>query len=379
MSSSYKYLGFCILGFLTIVFAVCEILSQKICCWSIAFALFYFWLSGFFLCCYGWLNHKEISLRIWLFDRPVRFFWLAVLIAIAVIGYFDLLYLFFPSDNLDFKEWDNILVESHGLLFDIFLFGIGIAIYDEIRGNKLNTKRYSEELEDYRGWKDSEAAFRVAGIVKRLEQESTGDINLNNLHIGRLPLEKRLECLTTNVDYASLSDSDFFGHDLSGLSFRPRIEHNGINLRKSKLHETKFQDVVMDCSFLSGAQVHKTDFCHASMERAIFTKAEFSGALFHSTVLTGANLNYATFTNCSFRTTVLSGASLIGTKFLEDCAFRNVILTGARVDAMTWNNYMEPVVEINSRYSLVEGPFPDEDGGDHDYYIIGKPFNILIN
>jgi hypothetical protein len=44
----------------------------------------------------------------------------------------------------------NIIVEAHGLMFDVFIFGIIILYIDRWRAKKIQITRYMEELEDYK-------------------------------------------------------------------------------------------------------------------------------------------------------------------------------------------------------------------------------------
>lgn len=279
-------------------------------------------------------------------------------------------YLFFPNSKLDFGEWDNILVESHGLLFDILLFGIGIAIYDEVRGNKQRIKRYSEELEDYRGWTDNEASFRVAGIVKRLEQAGINDLDYSNLHIGRLQLSTILKCISERVEYSSIAETDFKGKDLSNVTFHNKVTSEKLNLRHTTLNSTDFKSIPMSGSFLTSASGIKTDFRHAKMKEVYLGGSTFVNAKFDSAILTNGFLERATFDNCTFRTTDLSKASLIRAKFINGCNFTNVILDGAKVDLKTWKLYLLQNPTINSRYSLDDAPHYDTNGGYDEYYII---------
>lgn len=370
-----RYLGYTILGLATIVFCIQQILSEQVSSWPVVFSLFPFWLYGFFLCFLGWIKYKDYDLKQWILHKPVRFYYLGIILSVSVIAYFDLFYLLLPEDFIHFKRYDNILVESHGLLFDLLLFGIGIAIYDEIRSKKMNKERYHEELNDYRGWKDSEAAFRVAGIVKRLAYEGVIDIDLSNLHIGRLPLDTIMECIERNVEYGCLSDANFKLKDLSNVTFQRKVKSERMILYNTTLNETDFKNLEMSGSFLASANGVKTDFRHATMDSVNMGGSTFSTSKFDSATMTSAFLNHATFDNCSFGTTNLSGASLIGVKFLNECYFVNVILDGAKVDRKTWDTYLVKNSAITSKYRLGDIAYHDEDGGYLDYYLVERQDN----
>lgn len=76
--------------------------------------------------------------------------------------------LFFLFDIRLIDNWTDVLVEAHGLLFDVILFGIVLSIFNKIKSKKENILRLQEELEDYRYWDEKEAVYRIIGIIKRL-------------------------------------------------------------------------------------------------------------------------------------------------------------------------------------------------------------------
>jgi hypothetical protein len=65
---------------------------------------------------------------------------------------------------------NSILVEAHGLLFDIFVFGILIVFFNKMGEKRRNIKRWQEEIDDFRGWNSEEAKFRIVGNIKRLNR-----------------------------------------------------------------------------------------------------------------------------------------------------------------------------------------------------------------
>lgn len=77
---------------------------------------------------------------------------LAFLIAGTVIGILSRT--FYASG--DFRE--GILVESHGMLLDILVFGILILWLNRIGEKRLEIRRYEEEINDYRDWTGDEAS-----------------------------------------------------------------------------------------------------------------------------------------------------------------------------------------------------------------------------
>ena len=64
---------------------------------------------------------------------------------------------------------EGLLIETFGMLLDVLVIGIIILWLNEIRDKKrrreLEIQRYQEEIDDFRGWDDKEATFRIIGIV----------------------------------------------------------------------------------------------------------------------------------------------------------------------------------------------------------------------
>jgi len=121
---------------------------------------------------------------------PVLISVIVLVFCLGVVGGVTI-YLHVNTFTKDF--WLNILVESYGMLFDIFVIGIlifwlqdrGIKKLEEQRKirekefeRKRTIQRYEEEIEDYLGWDEKEATFRIVGNIKRLKKLEVGFINL---------------------------------------------------------------------------------------------------------------------------------------------------------------------------------------------------------
>ena len=120
-----------------------------------------------------WLLAQGNSLRSWFTKKPTRFFIVGFVEVLLIVGFLDIYYL---------GKLGGVLVEAHGLVFDLFIFGIVLTAYEVVRGKQDKVERYKEELDDYRGWEEEEAGYRVAGIIRRLEAEGIEDIDFNELN-----------------------------------------------------------------------------------------------------------------------------------------------------------------------------------------------------
>lgn len=247
-------------------------------------------------------------------------------------------------NNADF--WENIIVESHGLLFDILFFGLLIGYFDYKRKKEVEKAQeeelkrkelarladldrrdeerkldiirgWKEELEDFRGWKGEEAAFRVAGIVKRLLKEGIEDIDLSRLHVGQLTQivgEKGKEMIakalydenqTKTLEGADLRDSNLEDADLVEANLTG-ADLWGAKLRKAYLVSANLTGAVLWSANLTGA-----DLRGANLEGADLRNADLRGAKFDDTNLEGVNLEGAGLVKANLRGVDLVKANLI--------------------------------------------------------------------
>ena len=155
-------------------------------------------------------------------------------IGLTVIGLLTVLYL--DITDKDFEIHD-IIVEFHGLIFDLIIFGLLITIYDSIKSRQDRVIRYKEEIRDFSGWESEEAKYRIRGLIKRLIDLKAKKVELYGCYIKNCPYTKKM------VDWkfatAKLYNSYFIDCDLSKSTFY-----------LSELHDSSFYKVnLTDCNF----------------------------------------------------------------------------------------------------------------------------------
>jgi hypothetical protein len=168
-------------------------------------------------------------------------------VGIALIGL--LVVLLFDFFDSKFSPHD-ILVEFHGLVFDLFVFGIILTTYETITSNKEKIERYKEEINDYRFWKSEEAMYRTRGLVKRLVDLKEKEIDLSNCF---LETDKSLSSYKNMKSWEfsgaflkdslflsnDLSDSKFYLTDLTNATFT-KVNLSHCNFNHAILHNTSF-------------------------------------------------------------------------------------------------------------------------------------------
>ncbi|MEM1136978.1 MAG: pentapeptide repeat-containing protein [Bacteroidota bacterium] len=197
------------------------------------------------------------------------------IILIIIISILDIRY-------LESNSGRDILIEAHGLLFDIFVFGVLLAYLNKFLEKKQKSERYKEEIDDFRGWEEKEAKYRIVGNVKRLNKLGYGKINLSNCYLADANLHK------VNLIKANLHEADLSGADLrfADLSYSDLSSANleGANLKHALLRGANLKD----------ASLKNTVLDHTSLWRASLVGVELSGASMKRTNLMETDLTHAT-------------------------------------------------------------------------------------
>lgn len=108
----------------------------------------------------------------YLTQSPTRFFFAAAIAAFFVLWFVN------AYRDPDGFSWHDVIVESHGVLFDLLVFGILLSIYEGLRNKKDKIERLKEEIDDFRAWDEKEATFRIVGSIKRLNSFGISNVNL---------------------------------------------------------------------------------------------------------------------------------------------------------------------------------------------------------
>ena len=185
----------------------------------------------------------------WLLKQPVLIAFIVFLLAAMFVG------------SLSVKYYDgpfgvNVLVEAHGMLLDILVIGVFILWLNQIGEKKRTIQRYRDEIDDFRGWNSEEAAYRIAGNIRRLNKLGVTDINLNSCHLENMDLH------WAKLQGAKLTDG---------------------NLQEANLFFAELQGAELYCAKLQGANLNKT-----KLQGAKFDDAEFEGACLTASDLRGA-------------------------------------------------------------------------------------------
>ncbi|MFK5968967.1 MAG: pentapeptide repeat-containing protein [Candidatus Marithrix sp.] len=177
----------------------------------------------------------------------------AVFISVSIIV--AILSVPFYLENL-WNFWGNVLVEAHGMMFDLLVIGVFVFWLHRIGYKQLVIMRYKEELEDYLGWQHIEAMFKIITLVKKLNYWGVSNIYLSGAYLKKGFL-REANLRGTNLDGSNLIEADLIR----------------ANLREA---------------YLIGADLTNANLTNANLIGADLRMADLRGANF-----TGANLRKA--------------------------------------------------------------------------------------
>lgn len=157
-----------------------------------------------------WFNQAKLTERFRAFTARIRdlistniFFYLVLLLGVSLF-ILPTAFTAYRVDPGNMKE--NLIANAATFLLDITFFGLLFAIFDALRNKKISIERYLEEIEDYRDLDEKQAAFRLAGIVRRLNKLNVHEIDLYGCNLSE-----------TNLINADFRGSSMFGANLWGI------------------------------------------------------------------------------------------------------------------------------------------------------------------
>jgi hypothetical protein len=199
----------------------------------------------------GWVDADELRVSI-----------IILLIASLAIAGLDLVIGIDPVD---------VLVEGHGFLMDLIVFGGLVLWFNQRRSKRDRIRQYRENLEDLREWGTEEGVLKKVGSINRL-LDVDGPASLPYL------------------DYQQLPGANFQGVDLQGVTL------SFANLHSAFLNGTYLAD-----ADLVGADLSESCLAWAVCEHTDLRGANLRGADLEGIHLKGAKLGNVTVGEASSR------------------------------------------------------------------------------
>ena len=184
--------------------------------------------------------------------------------------------------------WSQVLVEMHGMIFDIAVIAILLAWLNQSGEIRQRIRTYKDEIDDFRLWESDEAAFRTVGNIKRLNRHRIQEINLVNCHLARTNLNY-VNLKGSNLNSANLSNSSLIETNLENTRFnQTNLENSNLNqanLRGAYASGANFKDAFLIKTQFEGAFLIKTNFRNAFLMEANLQNSYLMGADFENASL----------------------------------------------------------------------------------------------
>jgi len=198
---------------------------------------------------------------------------LVIGVGLLLLAY-DVRYLLKFGDGWDYIN--NIIVEAHGLLFDLIVLGVLISIFESKREKEEAIERDNNLIDDLRGWRNEEGTRRTVGAIKRLASKDAPCLMLTNCYLKEANL-------------------------------------NGVILKEANFQGAVLEGALLICANLEGAifvgaNLQGACLTHAKLEGTDFSWLEVSFPSFERTNLSGANLTGACLLNADLMGTEVGGA-----------------------------------------------------------------------
>jgi BTB/POZ domain-containing protein KCTD9 len=207
-----------------------------------------------------------------------------------------LILLSIPVFKDDFeKYYQNVLIEAHGIIFDLAFIGILILWLQKNGERQTRIRRYLDEIDDFRFWKSEESAYRAMGNIKRLNRDKIYKIDLSHSFLQN-----------TNLNYVNLSGSNLNSANLSHCylisSNFSNARLNQANMEGCHMNNTNLSD-----AFLSGGNFSNASLIKGNLKNANCIMANFENSFLMEADMRNANLLGTNLKNANLYKTDLRG------------------------------------------------------------------------
>jgi uncharacterized protein YjbI with pentapeptide repeats len=266
----------------------------------------------------------------------------------------------------------NVLVEAHGTLFDILLVSVLMLVLNKITEKQLAKQdlniAYLDNIEDYRGLASEEAAYKIAGNVRRINRSGEGNIDLSLCYLAGTNLQKvnlvgshlqktnfnGANLTNANLSNATISDASFQRAGLEGAIFQG-AGYTNIKFEKAMLGGADFRGAKLTDSYFQEAYLRNANFEGARLDYAHFQKSKLQCANLKNTNLEFANFQEAKLKGVDFQGANLAYANLQNT---EDLDIQQLAKAKTLYEAKLDYKFMK---QIKEKYPhLLEKPKSDE-------------------
>ncbi len=217
-------------------------------------------------------------------------------------------------------QFPGILTELFGAIFDVVILVFLFNIMEQQGERRREIDRLTTELRYYEGWSSEEAAYRVSGIVSRLQTlgAKREEIDLSNLQINRIRDPRLIERALDNEKLPILDLTNAKLHDIKLRNVDTRGIKN-INFNRADLTGATLENSYLSLGTFEFSILNRTRI--ENWKGIVnFYKSEIRNTSFKDSTLLDSGFNSAHFQDVNFNNVILSGAGFIGA-FLDNVTF----------------------------------------------------------
>lgn len=256
-----------------------------------------------------------MSIKCWIEYEMINY--LAIIFFLLVGLVCSLTILFLDLNDPKFS-WHDILVEAHGLIFDLLIFGLIWTVFEFYKNKREKVTSKKEEIDDLIQLKTEEASV---GIISKMN--SLYFLGVRKFYISGAFLKNG------SLQEMDLTDSIMVLINFENGSF-VRSNLKNVDLRTSNLKNVYFTD----------ANLENTKLCNSNLTNARFTVTNFTKS---------------DLTNCDLR-----GAEFVGCSY-DNANFSGIKLTNALVENIDWFSELRSqnvigVNQLEEKYFVSEKP-----------------------
>ncbi|WP_405566310.1 pentapeptide repeat-containing protein [Polaribacter sp. Asnod6-C07] len=204
---------------------------------------------------------------------------LFIILAISVL--LILIILDFLDSDFNFHD---ILVEFHGLFFDLIVFGIILTVYENFDNKRSLIEYYNSLLIDLREWNDDKNGVKIFKILEELNKLGAKKINISESYLNsNFDFSKLRNLKGSSFKMSNLMNSKFIGNDLRDSTFV-----------LTRLDKSYFENVNFENSRISSCNMGNAKFLNVNFKNVVFTSSIFANTEFMNCNFLNADLNNIT-------------------------------------------------------------------------------------
>lgn len=262
---------------------------------------------------------------------------------ILMLGIFVVVVSYLAIPELRDGFLPGVFVEFNGMLFDVVVFGILVALFVRATERRRETQRQQEIIDDYKKWDSDEGKFRIAGAVRRLNRTGKTSIDFGGFEVSDFSFRRH--------DIKSIKGSTFYDGTWGEMGSREKVKLDRVDFAAVDCSEvvfSKFHPFAPLMTSVEFASIRDCNFVDANLSKAIFNGAHLEWTTEHPKDLgiwhhfpdespafeqthyppfSNANLESASFIDATFKNADFREADGLlecdfsGAKGLEDCLF----------------------------------------------------------